>query len=516
MSFWNFIKPERIKEITNMDKRQKILIVDDAELNREILKEILGECYHYLEAENGNQAVQIMEENPEIDLMLLDINMPQMDGFEVLKWMKISQCIEETPVIMISSEESVNIMRKAYEMGITDYITRPFDSVIVKKRVQNTLGLYANQKRLINVVVEQVYEKEENTNIMTRILSNVLGSRNSESSEHILHIRTATEIMLRKLIEVTDAYHLTEAEISLITTASSLHDIGKIRIPEEILNKPGRLTDEEFRIMKTHSELGAAIIWDMHFSQEHPLVHTAWEICRWHHERWDGKGYPDGLKGEEIPICAQVVSIVDVYDALTSERCYKKAFDHDTAIQMILDGQCGQFNPILLNCLKELSLQFSKMFSKETDENKYYYEAQRLSNEILSEKSLPNKNYSQSVVKVMQEKIDFFKSNSGKNSIEYNAISGQLTIINGKQQILCQRDNPEFDLLKVFEVSEEDIQHIRVLLHQTSVQNKEVSVQIKAKVENDSQIYNLKLHTLWSPLKKDGYIGIVGYFDIAK
>ena len=205
-------------------------------------------------------------------------------------------------------------------------------------------------KKRINVLYDQVYEKEENNNIMIRIMSNILESRNSESREHILHIKTATEMMLRQLVKVTDAYPLTEADIALITTASSLHDIGKIRIPEEILNKPGRLPDEEFKIMKTHSELGAAIIKDMDFPQDHPLVHTAWEICRWHHERWDGKGYPDGLKGEEIPISAQVVSIVNVYDALTSERCYKKAFDHDTAIQMILDGQCGQFNPMPILC----------------------------------------------------------------------------------------------------------------------------------------------------------------------
>ena len=499
-----------------MDKRQKILIVDDAEFNRVILKEILGETYNYLEAENGNQAIQIVEENPEIDLMLLDINMPQMNGFGVLEWMNRFQWIDETPVIMISSEESVDTMRKAYEMGITDYITRPFDSVIVKKRVQNTLALYANQKRLVNVVVDQVYEKEENNNIMIGILSNVLGFRNSESSEHILHIKTATEMMLRKLVKVTDAYPLTEADIALITTASSLHDIGKIRIPEEILNKPGRLTDEEFQIMKTHSEIGAAIIKDMDFPQDHPLVHTAWEICRWHHERWDGKGYPDGLKGEEIPISAQVVSIVDVYDALTSERCYKKAFDHDTAIQMILDGQCGQFNPLLLKCLKELSLQLSKMSGKEMDDNKYSHEIQRLSNEILSDKSLPNRNYSQSVIKILQEKIDFFKTNSGMNSIDYNAMSGQLMILNEKQQILCQRNASKFDLFREFGVSEEDSQQIQVLLHQTSVQNKEISVQIKATVENDSQMYKLKLHTLWSPMKKDVYIGIIGYFDTVK
>ena len=499
-----------------MDKRQKILIVDDSEFNRDMLKEILRETYNYLEAENGNQAIQIMGENPGIDLMLLDINMPQMNGFEVLKWMNQSRCIDETPVIMISSEDAVDTMRKAYELGITDYITRPFDSVIVKKRVQNTLGLYMNQKHLINVVYDQVYEKEENNNIMIQIMSNILGSRNSESREHILHIKTATEMMLRQLVKVTDAYPLTEADIALITTASSLHDIGKIRIPEEVLNKPGRLTDEEFKIMKKHSELGAAIIKDMDFPQDHRLVHTAWEICRWHHERWDGKGYPDGLKGEEIPICAQVVSIVDVYDALTSERCYKKAFDHDTAIQMILDGQCGQFNPILLMCLKELSLQLSKMIDKEMDDISYYHEVQRLSNEILSDRSLPNHNYSQNVVRVMKEKLDFFKSNSGMNSIEYNTISGQLTILNGKQQILCQRNNPNFNLFKEFGVNEEDVRHIQALLHQTSVQNKEISVQIKATVENVRQMYKLKLHTLWSPLKKDGYIGVVGYFNIVK
>ena len=211
-----------------------------------------------------------------------------------------------------------------------------------------------------------------------------------------------------------------------------------------------------------------------------------------------------------------MVSIVDVYDALTSERCYKKAFNHDTAIQMILDGQCGQFNPILLKCLKELSLQFSNMFDKEMDENSYHHEVQRLSNEILSDRSLPNQNYSQSVVKVMQEKIDFFKSNSGMYSIDYNAISGQLTILNGEHQILCQRDNPKFNLFKEFGVNEEEVQCIRVLLHQTSVQNKEISATIKATVDNNSQMYRMKLHTLWSPLKKDGYIGIIGYFDTVK
>ena len=487
-----------------MGMKQKIMIVDDAEINRQILMAILGDKYEYVQAENGCQAVHMLQHDLTIELILLDINMPEMNKFH---W------IDEIPVIMISSEEKRDIIERAYILGAEDYIRRPFDAFIVRRRVQNILNLYANQKRLKQMVSDQIYEKEENNNLMIGILSHAVEFRNSESGEHIIHIRMITELLLRCLVQKTDQYHLSESDIAIITTASALHDIGKIGVPMEILNKPGKLSDEEFKIMKTHSELGASIIRDMRFPQNHPLVHTAWEICRWHHERWDGGGYPDGLKGEEIPISAQVVSIVDVYDALTSERCYKKAFDHDTAIQMILDGQCGQFNPLLLKCLKKLSFQLSKMFDKEMADNEYYHEIQRLSNEILSEKSLPNKNYSQNVVKIMQEKIDFFRSHSGKNSIEYNAISGQLIIINEEQQILCQRDDPKFDIFNVFEVSMEDIQHIRFLLNQTSVQNNEITLQIKAKVKNDSQMYHLKLRTLWSPLKKDGYIGIVGYFE---
>ena len=313
------------------------------------MKEILEDAYNYLEAENGNQAIQMIGENIGIDLMLLDINMPQMNGFEVLKIMKRSQCIAETPVIMISSEDAVDTMRKAYELGITDYITRPFDSVIVKKRVQNTLGLYMNQKHLINVVYDQVYEKEENNNIMIRIMSNILGSRNSESREHILHIKTATEMMLRQLVKLTDAYPLTEADIALITTASSLHDIGKIRIPEEILNKPGRLTVEEFKIMKTHSELGADIIKDMDFPQDHPLVHTAWEICRWHHERWDGHGYAYQLKGKEIPYGSRIIAICDSFDAMTSPRCYHNPISEEDALVEIRCNSGKMYDPELVD-----------------------------------------------------------------------------------------------------------------------------------------------------------------------
>ena len=347
-----------------MSEKQKLLIVDDSELNRDILKEILGSSYDYLEAENGTQAIQILEVHPEIDLMLLDINMPQMNGFQVLEHMREFQWIDEVPVVMISSEESVEIMRKAYDLGITDYISRPFDAVIVKKRVQNTLGLYANQKRLINVVVDQVYEKEENNTIMIGILSNVLGSHNSESSEHILHIRIATEMLLRELIRKTDAYHLTEADIALIITASSLHDIGKVSIPEEILNKPGRLTDEEFKIMKSHSEIGASMIRNMDFPQDKPLVRTAWEICRWHHERWDGRGYPDGLKETEIPLCARIMAVADVFDAVSAKRCYRDAMPLDQCFHIIEEGRGRDYDPVLVDVFIEIEDKIRKVYEE--------------------------------------------------------------------------------------------------------------------------------------------------------
>ena len=340
-----------------MSDKEKILIADDSAKNRAILTEMLGDGYEILEAENGRQAVTILQSATDIDLLLLDIMMPEMDGFEVLAMMNKYHWIDEVPVIMISAENASSYVERAYDLGATDYISRPFDMAVVRRRVINTLMLYAKQKRLVRLVAEQVYEKEKSNSTMINILSHIVEFRNGESGMHVLHIQTATDILLHTLVQKTDKYHLTAADISLISTASALHDIGKINIPESILNKPGRLTKEEFEVMKTHTTIGSEILEKLPFQQESDLVKTAYAICRWHHERWDGHGYPDGLKGEQIPIAAQVVSLADVYDALTSERCYKKAFDHDTAVKMILNGECGQFNPLLLECLTECGAQ---------------------------------------------------------------------------------------------------------------------------------------------------------------
>ena len=342
-----------------MEKRQIILVVDDSEMNRAILADMLEGEYDILEAEDGTQAVEILQEqSADIDVVLLDIVMPRLDGFGVLAAMNENRWIEQVPVIMISAETSTEQAIRAYEMGVSDFITRPFNEAIVRRRLTNTILLYANQKKLVAMVNEQIRAKEQRSSLMIDVLGHVVEFRNGESGLHILHVRQLTELLLEALNSRTGQYHLSAADISVISTASALHDIGKIAIDDKILNKPGRLTDEEFIIMKTHSAIGAQMLEDIPIQTDDPLIKVARDICRWHHERFDGHGYPDGLKGDEIPIGAQVVALADVYDALTSERVYKEAYSHETAVRMILRGECGAFNPLLLDCLEGASQRF--------------------------------------------------------------------------------------------------------------------------------------------------------------
>lgn len=335
--------------------RQKILIVDDSEMNRAILADMLGGEFDIVEAENGVEGVAMLQKHGlEISLVLLDIVMPVMDGFGVLTQMNKYRWIEDIPVIMISAERGSSHVERAFELGITDFISRPFDAIIVHRRVVNTILLYAKQKRLTAMVAEQIYEKEQRSSLMIDILSHCVEFRNGESGMHVRNVHILTETLLNALLRKTDRYHISQADISVISTASALHDIGKIAIPEEILNKPGKFTPEEFAIMKTHSMVGAEMLENLPSYQNEPLVSFAYQICRWHHERYDGRGYPDGLKGEQIPIAAQVVALADVYDALTSKRVYKPAFTPEKAVEMILNGECGCFNPLLLECLKDV------------------------------------------------------------------------------------------------------------------------------------------------------------------
>lgn len=361
---------EENERLLKSDIKQQILIVDDSDLNREILSAMLENDYNILEASNGQECLDIMQQfGTGIALILLDIVMPVMDGFEVLAYMNRNHWIEDTPVIMISSEDSMDNIRKAYELGVSDYISRPFDSKVVYRRVFNMIKLYAKQRRLTHLLTQQMYEKEKNSQLMVGILSQIVEFRNGESGKHVLHINTLTQLILERLVQKSDRYMLSWAEQYMIATASALHDIGKVGIDEKILNKPGKLTEEEYEIIKTHTLIGASMLENLDIYHDEMLVKLAYQICRWHHERYDGSGYPDGLKGEEIPIAAQVVSLADVYDALVSTRVYKEAYSHEKAVSMIMSGECGSFNPLLLECLYDIQDKIKQQINYDSEDD---------------------------------------------------------------------------------------------------------------------------------------------------
>ncbi len=331
---------------------ERILIVDDEEVNRTILEVMFRSSFHIVEATNGQEAIDKLEEDPGFVLVLLDIVMPVKDGFDVLEYMKQKGLIEQLPVILITSETIRDSEDRAYSYGIADVIHKPFYPDIVKRRAQNIMDLYqhkANMERKLKEQEEAILAKEkkiqENNEFLISALSSVVEFRSSETGEHIRRIKYFTRILLKYLAKYFPKYGITDAQINEIARASALHDIGKIGIPDSILLKPGKLTDEEFETMKTHTTIGCDMLKKFKKEEDNEFYRYCYDICRYHHERWDGNGYPDHLAGDEIPIWAQVVSIVDVYDALISERVYKAAFPHTVAYEMIQNGECGQFSP---------------------------------------------------------------------------------------------------------------------------------------------------------------------------
>lgn len=346
-----------------------VLIVDDSEMNRVILNEMLKDKYCILEADSSRAALDMVDRyGDELSLVLLDIVMPGMNGFEVLGDLSRRSIIDNLPVIMISSEDSDDVVLRAYELGASDYVNRPFDSRVVRRRVSNTIRLYAKQRRLTSLLSQQYNERVKNSRMLIDIMAGVMELRNGESGRHVTNIEKLTELLLGCLAHRSDNISLDNEERSTIALASALHDIGKMSIDDAILNKPGRLTPEEFEIMKTHTTIGADMLHELgRHHAGNALMEHAYQIARWHHERWDGKGYPDGLKGDEIPIAAQVVSVADVYDALASVRVYKDAIPHEEAIQMILDGKCGTFNPLLLDCLLEVQDRIAETLARPAD-----------------------------------------------------------------------------------------------------------------------------------------------------
>ena len=494
-----------------MEPKQKILIVDDSEINRAMLKEILGEGYEYLEAENGLRAIEILRRRTDIALVLLDLIMPEMDGFDVLRVMQCYAWQEEIPVIVISAAEDTRSVERAYDMGVADYIRRPFERVMVLRRVKNALMLYAKQKRLTRLVTDQVYEKEHNGVLMISILSHVVEFRNSESGQHVLHIRTLTDLLLHQLVHKTDRYQLDESDISLISTASALHDIGKIMIPEEILNKPGRLTEEEYAAIKTHTTEGARILKGLAIGQDEPLVKVAHAICRWHHERWDGGGYPDRLKGDEIPIAAQVVALADVYDALTSERCYKQSYSHEKAVDMILHGECGSFNPLLMECLKESSELLRTELQRSEYDRGFRHETRRLSEEILHREALPREDRAQRLLDLERERTAFYAEQRGGIQFDYDILSGSVTVVNRYEDPVNRTQKLDFDKgMGLTFLSGKDRRKLLDAIADATPEEPDAAFPVLIAVDQEYRLHRLVMHTMWSRAGVRHCVSVVG------
>lgn len=494
--------------------KQKILIVDDSEMNRAILSDMLEDEYTILEAEDGMEAILTLQKHSaEISLVLLDYVMPKMDGFEVLTIMNQNQWIDNIPVIMISSENSPSYIENAYRLGVTDFIVRPFDTLVVHRRVINTILLYAKQKKLIDLVAEQIREKEKQSSLMINILSHIVEFRNGESGPHVLHIQSLTEMFLKCLIHKTDRYNLSPSDISLISMASALHDIGKIAIPHEILNKPGRLTPEEFEIMKTHSQVGADMLSDLPAYTEEKLVKTAKEICRWHHERYDGRGYPDGLKGEEIPISAQIVALADVYDALTSERIYKKAIPSDTAIQMILDGACGTFNPLLLECLSEMRNSLEEELRAKDMADTSQNRTKSVVEELLRHKELTASARTLQLLEHERMKSSFFASMSEEIQFEFTTTPPMITFSGfgasriGLDEIIMDPIHNE-KLLAC--LGKEELVRIDIALRSTTPDKPIIHREVALNLNGQTHYFRIIARATWSSEEQPQYLGALG------
>ena len=495
--------------------KQKILIADDSEMNRELLAAILEEEYDIIQVNDGVQAVDCLQRQAEeISLLLLDIVMPHMDGFEVLSYMNKEHWIDAIPVVIISSENSPIYIKRGYDLGATDFIGKPFDANMVLRRSANAILLGAKQRRMTSIVSNQIYEREKSSKLMINILSHIVEFRNGESGLHVLHIQTITEMLLRQLVQKeNNRYALSKEQIRMITTASALHDIGKISIPDEILNNPGRLTAEEFAVIKGHSMAGANMLSELPLDQkEEPLVKTAYEICRWHHERYDGGGYPDGLKGEEIPVSAQVVALADVYDALTSERCYKDAYSHEKAIEMILAGQCGAFNPLMLECLLDISSSLKKKMGYKSKER---YEQTDLS-DIASRFHDFEMDSSEKIVQQLEfERMRYnFLAEGSRNIVFTYTISPPLLTFN---QAGCKRSGitePSFSPLQsgVLKdlVEEQSLKRLIRKITQATRETPDVTSNLLLTDGKNPCHYRCQCRVIWTDGAEKGYTGVVG------
>ncbi len=493
---------------STLHEKKTVLIADDSALNREMLAEILGEGYEYRFAEDGEQLLRLLSDGIEADILLLDMHMPNMNGMETLKIMKAHRWTDELPVVIISAEDDVGVIRNAYHLGAIDYIRRPFNAFMVSHRVERVLAVYSRNKRLARMVEEQVLEREKVNGMLINILSRVVEVNNQESGEHTLRVQRVTRVLLERLVQITDRYPLSEEEITMICSVSALHDIGKVVVPKEILNKPGALTEEEWEIMKSHTVRGDEMLWEIPVDQSEPLMTLAHEICRSHHERYDGSGYPDGLKGDEIPISAQAVSLADVYDALTSARAYKDAYSHEQALEMIQDGACGSFNPLLLQSLTEGSDALLAELSLNPNEQNYQKALRELTEETLEQKDVNVSSRAASIVESERTKKEFFARLCGGIQFEYDAVTRKVVSLDYYDQ---SGEKKSLSGTATHLLSVEDWTRLHERVREATREQPTVTMNVLVPLNDEPRWHRLTARSVWSD-EDEKYIGIVGQF----
>ncbi len=499
--------------MASITSKYTLLVVDDSEMNRAILAEILKN-YEIIEAKNGQEAIDSLHEyGDRISLVLLDYVMPVKNGFEVLQAMNDEGMTEKIPFIMISAENSPSYVEQAFDLGVIDFITRPFDALMVQHRVANTLQLYTKQKRLADMVEEQILKRERQSNTLVHILSHIVEFRNGESGMHVLHIQALVKIFLQKFLQKIRSHRFLSEDIEIICMASCLHDIGKIAIPTEILNKPGRLTDEEFEIMKKHAAIGADMLSKMEQHNDEPLLKVATDICRWHHERYDGKGYPDGLKGDQIPISAQVVALADVYDALTSKRVYKDALPHDKAVKMILNGECGAFNPVLLSCLEELSDDLERLLAETTNELMADRQSGKIINDLFRNNGINRSDSAVALLEKERTRSDFIDEMTEEVEFEYTVDPPVVKISSWAAEYTGLGEefySPEKNEKMLSSLSPDEYYKLVTKLRNTTPENPVVEHECRVTINGHRKWIRIVAKSIWSNEDPPRYTGVIG------
>lgn len=475
-----------------------ILIADKNIDNKSQLENLLGQSYDYLFASNVNEVIEKFKNEQDIDLLILNTEKIDSDELRVLNYLNETNLINKLPIMLIVQYGNNALIEKAYSLGITDLILTPFNPNVVRHRVKNTIDLFNNQKKLINVVEKQIKEREETNDAMINIFSNVIELRNHESGAHTMHVQVITNLLLKELVKLTDKYKLSESDITLISSLAAMHDIGKITVPESILNKPGKLTDEEWVIMRNHTVSGYEILCNSNIDQNSKFMKYAKEIVRHHHEKFDGRGYPDHLIGDEIPISAQVVSLADCYDALTSVRCYKKAYTHDEAVAMLLNKECGEFNPILIEAFKRIESELRADLDVGLD-----HSLKDVSSKDLTIEVLESSNIDYDKIKLESEldniRRKFFDDSLNNNIwIEFDNLLHKFYYLDGYKRISRVFDtfdikNSEYNIL-----SEIDTKRFLEKFKLVSKDNPSFELEVILNIDGRPKYHRLSCLTIWN------------------